>query len=85
MKFHQIKTPSHLKQFVESGSDSKFFNRSTLKFFGDSMKNYGVTFYNPEKTIIELFRKHPVKHGLKSSAFFQVSEDGTSATRIFIK
>lgn len=34
-------TPSELKYHVEQGSDRHFFERETMKFFGDTMKNYG--------------------------------------------
>ena len=55
---------------------SKYFNRESMKFFGDKMSNYGV-----ETAIIEswsgdmvecweLYRKKPVKHGNQGSAFF---------------
>lgn len=38
-----IKTPSDLKQAVESpGNEPHFFTRKTMSFFGDSMRNYGV-------------------------------------------
>jgi len=36
-------TPSELKYEVErSGIESYFFTRDTMRFFGDTMKNYGV-------------------------------------------
>ena len=79
-------TPSELKQNVKAKTDSVFFARSSMKFFGDSMKNYGVcsakfdssydtdgNYNNGKKVIIdawELYRKNPVKHGLKNSAYF---------------
>lgn len=60
-------TPSELKKKIES----PFFSRKTMKFFGDSMKNYGVreTKIN-EKRVWELYRKNPVKNGIKTSVFF---------------
>lgn len=79
MLFAQIKTASNLKMFVESGTDSYFFTRSTMRFFGDTMRNYGVRHLTPGT--IELYRRRPVKHGLFNSAFFQVSADGCSADR----
>jgi len=80
-------TPSELKYQVEqAGHESYFFERKTMKFFGDTMKNYGVrdggfikTSYDengnycPDGCTIEcweLYRKRPVKHGLQESAFF---------------
>ena len=69
-----------------SGHDSHFFTRKTMSFFGDTMKNYGVCsetircYYDSEGAYIggegvdvevwELYRKRPVKHGLKESAYF---------------
>ena len=59
---------------------SYFFDRSSMKFFGDTMSNY----YVPKATVkvdtytregiecYELQRVRPVKHGLNSSAFFAV-------------
>lgn len=38
----EIKTPSQLKSFVED-TGSHFFDRSTMKFFGDTMRNFGLT------------------------------------------
>ena len=36
-------TPSQLKYEVEAaGHERHFFDRSTMKFFGDTMSNYGV-------------------------------------------
>ena len=33
---------SELKYQVEQGEDRFFFTRDTMRFFGDTMKNYGV-------------------------------------------
>lgn len=38
----QIKTPSDLKMFVESYGTSHFFDRKTMQFFGDTMRNFGL-------------------------------------------
>lgn len=86
----KIKNASDLKYAVEqSGLNSHFFTRSTMKFFGDSMKNYGirqpremVKDSTGEKVMVyELTRKHPVKCGLQSSAYF----DASSFARVFVK
>ena len=65
-------TPSELKYRVEqSGKNPHFFTRKTMKFFGDTMKNYGcraATLNSVE--CWELYRKRPVKHGLQKSHFF---------------
>lgn len=79
-------TPSELKAQVESrGIESHFFDRETMKFFGDSMKNYGLRRVTIESEFSqdgkyvkggttrdcwELYRKRPVKRGNRSSAFF---------------
>lgn len=61
-------TPSQLKYNHESlNPNSFYFTRDTMKFFGDTMRNYGVRTHSDS---YELYRKQPVKHGLKNSAFF---------------
>jgi len=67
-------TPTGLRYEVEH-TGSYFFTRASMKFFGDTMKNYGVrstkiTTSGGEKDVWELYRKRPVKHGLSESAFF---------------
>lgn len=72
-------TPAELKANVENTStDRHFFTRDTMKFFGDTMRNYGVT----SKPVIvetrsgevvecwELYRRKPVKHGMQSTTYF---------------
>lgn len=59
-------TPSELKYNVEK-TGSKFFSRSTMQFFGDTVANYGC---RDAGDCWELIRKKPVKHGLQSSAYF---------------
>jgi hypothetical protein len=79
-------TPADLKYRVElAGHERFFFTRDTMKFFGDRMRNYGcrsITLraqydaagdYHEEgvtREAWELYRKRAVKHGNKSSAFF---------------
>ena len=79
-------TPSQLKANVEAaGHERHFFDRKTMKFFGDTMSNYGVRStvitcnYNEHGQYVEggvpvevweLYRKRAVKHGLKASAYF---------------
>lgn len=79
-------TANELKYRIEqAGHDSHFFTRDTMKFFGDTMRNFGV-----RATVVlanfdergefvpggvpvhawELYRKQPVKNGNKSSAYF---------------
>jgi hypothetical protein len=73
----KIKTASDLKYaVVQANEEPYFFTRSTMKFFGDRMSNYGVRQPREVKThggtvkAYELFRRRPVKYGLKDSAFF---------------
>ena len=69
-------TPSELKtSILAHDPDSHFFDRKTMQFFGDTMRNYGVRKAEIEGVDVwELYRKRPVKHGLQSSAFFRVSD-----------
>lgn len=80
-------TPSELKYNIEQSENAPYyFTRSSIKFFGDTMKNYGCRFAWVEhntsgKTVEcwELYRKHLVKHGNQSSAYF----DKQSFKRVF--
>ena len=81
---------SELKYQIEcTGKENHFFDRKTMKFWGDTMKNYGVRSvavlaqfneqgeYNEEGYLTEaweLYRKHPVKHGMQKSAYFRKSD-----------
>lgn len=72
----------------QSGNESHFFTRKTMSFFGDTMRNYGVrkiiinSNYDEHGDwigkdgvlveVYELYRRNPVKHGLKDSAYFDV-------------
>lgn len=74
----KIATASDLKFAVENaGHEPYFFTHGTMKFFGDTMKNYGVR--QPREIVTqsgetvrayELVRRRPVKHGLQASAWF---------------
>lgn len=71
-------TPSELKYHVEQ-KGSNFFSRDSMRFFGDTMKNYGVCSASVETydgivECWELYRRRPVKHGLNSSAYFSKSD-----------
>lgn len=73
-----IKTASDLKYHVETaGNCPHFFTRQSMRFFGDTMANYGVR--QPQEVLTasgelvrayELTRRRPVKHGLHSSTWF---------------
>lgn len=86
---------SDLKYHVEQ-TGSNFFDRNSMKFFGDRMSNYGVretevtTNYDASDNYVEngvtvkvweLYRKHPVKHGLQKSSYF----DKTTFARVHPK
>jgi hypothetical protein len=77
-------TASELKYQVEK-TGSNFFDRSSMRFFGDTMKNYGVrsttvtSNYDAADNwsdngvtieVWELYRRRPVKCGLQKSAYF---------------
>ena len=77
----KIKTSSDLKYMHEHHQPhSYFFTRKTMKFFGDTMNNYGVraqteTIETPcgdKHKCYVLYRRKPVKHGLQSDAYFDV-------------
>lgn len=71
-------TPSELKRQCQAARIGEhFFDRRTMQFFGDTMKNYGVRSTSEciDRTgkpvgAWELYRKHPVKNNLKTSAYF---------------
>jgi len=49
-----------------------FFTGETLKFFGDTMKNYGVRGgIIDDIEVWELYRKKPVIDGLQNSHYFR--------------
>ncbi len=75
-----IKTASDLKFHVEqAGHETHFFDRDSMKFFGDRMSNYGVRQHRTIKTrtgpveAYELVRRKPVKHGLQTSSWFNAA------------
>lgn len=61
-------TPSELKRkYQEANPDGHYFDRSTMRFFGDTMQNYGVRRYGSGW---ELYRRNPVKEGFSGSEYF---------------
>ena len=72
---------SELKAKIEqTGEQPYFFSRETMKFFGDTMKNFGVRRSTRGGVPVwELYRKRPVKHGLQGSFYF----DQSSFKRIY--
>ena len=70
MLINQIKTPSDLKRFLDE-MGKPFFNRETMRFFGDTMANFGLRKFEHEgRQLLELYRKKPVNHGLQKSHYF---------------
>ena len=74
-------TASELKyQHEQHNPNSNFFNRESMKFFGDTMANY----YVPAKTVLvetytdgahqcyELQRRNKTPKGASNSAYFDV-------------
>lgn len=66
-------TPSQLKYEIEiRGEYPHFFTRKTMKFFGDTMGNFGVrSSVKDGFECWELYRKRPVQAGLKDSHYFR--------------
>lgn len=75
---------SQLKaRILAANPASHFFDRATMRFFGDRMSNYGVrvttiraytkdfTGTEPRK-VYELYRRQPVGHGLQKSHFWDM-------------
>lgn len=59
---------SELKaKYIENNPDGYYFSRGTMRFFGDTMRNYGVKDHG---SYYELWRRRPVNAGLHSSAYF---------------
>ncbi len=65
-------TPSQLKYLYESTTGNKnYFSRDTMRFFGDTMRNYGVREISVDgKRYYELWRRKPVNGGLMTSRWF---------------
>lgn len=71
-------TSSELRAQIKAHGESPyFFSRDTMKFFGDTMRNYGVreavidTYSEKNVQVYELYRRRPVKYGLDTSAYFR--------------
>lgn len=61
-------TAYELKQYIlDANPRTHFFEAKTMKFFGDTMRNFGVC---SAGDAWELYRRKPVKHGLNSSFYF---------------
>lgn len=75
-------TPAYLKhQYQYHNPDGHYFDRQTLKFFGDTMANYKVT---DRGHVWELARKKAVNGGLKTSCYFsKISFNSSSNLEFF--
>lgn len=62
-----MKSETLARKYKEKNPRGHFFDPKTMRFFGDTFENYGV---RELEKYYELFRKKPVKNGLKSSAYF---------------
>ena len=75
-------TASELKWNYECASGGIFFTRENMKFLGDTMSNYGVrantvmikTYTGDLVECYELYRRKPVKNGVKRSAYFACND-----------
>jgi len=57
-----------LKYNIENiAKNQYFFSRRTMSFFGDTLKNFGVT-DNGDSWLV--YRKSPVKHGIQGHFYF---------------
>ncbi len=66
-------TASDLKRmYLAHNPDGHFFDTQSMRFFGDTMGNFGVRIVRiGDKDLYELYRKRPVKHDLARSYFFE--------------
>lgn len=81
-------TSAELRYKIEQSREEPFFfDRKTMQFFGDTMGNYGVretvidTYSEKAIPVYELYRRRPVKHGLKASAYFRKD----TLARVFVE
>jgi len=80
-------TPSELKQLYEfNNPEGYFFNRKTMRFFGDTMANFGVRDAGHIKSMTDhgikmveawsLYRKRPVNGGLHGHCAYFRKDNG---------
>lgn len=74
-----MKTPT-IYEIKEASQEAEkyFFSRDTMKFFGDTMRNFGV-FQDNGKIFIH--RKKPVKRGLTGTWLFNPKTGSLSKVR----
>lgn len=70
-------TLSELKALNERNG-GYFFSRNTMKFFGDTMKNFGLRKTDDPK-IVEVYRKKATKHGSAGRTWKFNTETGRNA------
>lgn len=62
-------TPSEIRaRHEELQPAGYFFSRNAMKFFGDTMRNFGS--FRADNGAVILYRRHPVKHGLQGRWIF---------------
>lgn len=71
-------TSSELRYMIDQANPTgHFFDRETMRFFGDTMKNYGVcettidTWSEKNVPVYELYRRKPVKNKLQASSYWR--------------
>jgi hypothetical protein len=80
-------TPSELKALYERNNPrGYFFDRRTMRFFGDTMRNFGVVDGGKIQTLTdegivevevwELYRKRPVEGGLHGHCAYFSKDNG---------
>lgn len=73
-------TPKQLAENVRLFTGSKYFQKETMRFFGDTWSNYGVRSVTipvgqgQTMEVWELYRKKPVNGGLQTSVYFHKTE-----------
>lgn len=76
-------TPTELKKkYEEAYPETDYFSRDMMRFFGDTMRNYGVrtvkkflrSYDNEVYECWCLYRKMPVNGGYCSSTYFRKSD-----------
>lgn len=89
----KIKTPSDLKAAYEAENpEGSYFSRESMRFFGDTMKNYRVrgpvlvqTHSRPEVSAYELSRKNPVREGNQGVHYFDAETFSVLAGGVTLK
>lgn len=68
----KIKNVGDLKHYMEaSGKHPYFFSKDTMRFFGDTMSNFGLRRTSlGDIPVFCLYRKRPVKDGLSQPFYF---------------